>query len=133
MVFGSVFFGFWALVVVFGICEGVQRLTNAFGDINDTILQLHWYLYPMEIQRLIVPISMYAQKPVEIAFFGRIQCSRQQFRKVSQFENVLVNLLAIIYYSFQRYCMLHIRGLWCFVSLINEENCSPGINLNACA
>lgn len=85
MLLGSVFLGFWALACVFVICEFVQRLTNVFNDSSDAIGQLHWYLYPMEVQQLLVQIIMYAQKPVVVAFFGSIQCSREQFRKVSQF------------------------------------------------
>lgn len=78
------FLGFWALNLVFAACECVQRFTDAFGEINDVIDQLDWYLYPVEIQRLLIPIMMNAQKPVTINFFGSITCCREQFRKVCQ-------------------------------------------------
>lgn len=97
------FHGLWVLAMVFAVCECAQRMTNAFGDINDTIVQLHWYLYPIEIQRLIVQFVMYAQKPVEIAFFGSIQCSRERFRKVSQF----FSCSCCIYHDFQKFINTH--------------------------
>lgn len=84
MVLASVFYGFWALNLVFAVCESVQRITNAFSDINDALDQLDWYLFPMEIQRLLITTTLYLQKPAEIAFFGSIQCSREQFTKVRQ-------------------------------------------------
>lgn len=70
---------------MFATCECVQRFTDSFGDLNDEIGQLHWYLYPVKIQKLLIPITMNAQKPVVVAFFGSISCSREQFKKVSQF------------------------------------------------
>lgn len=71
--------------VIFVVCECVQRVTNSYSALTDTINQFDWYLYPIEIQHLLVPIIMYAQKPVEIAFFGSITCNREQFSKVSLF------------------------------------------------
>lgn len=68
---------------MFGICEGIQRFTNAFEEVNDEINQLDWYRYPLEIQQMLVPMMIYLQKPAEIAFFGSIGGNREQFRKVS--------------------------------------------------
>lgn len=82
MLLESIFYGFWAIALIFATCECIQRFTNAFDDINDAIERLDWYLYPIEIQRLLIPIMMYAQKPVVIEVFGSISCSRDQFRKV---------------------------------------------------
>lgn len=85
IVLGWMFYGFWALSLQFATCECVQRFTNTFSDINDTLVQLTWYTYPVEVQRLLVPFIMYAQKPVGLTFFGSISCSREQFRKVELF------------------------------------------------
>lgn len=73
-----------AFNLVFIVCECAQRVTNAFGEINDVVGQFDWYLYPIEIQQLLIQLIKYAQKPITIAFFGSIQCSREQFRKVRQ-------------------------------------------------
>lgn len=90
VVLESVFYGFWALILIFATCEFAQRFTDAFNGINDVISQLHWHEYPPEIQQLLIFIIMYAQKPVGIAFFGSISCSRVQFRKVQQLFYILI-------------------------------------------
>lgn len=83
MLLESLFYGIIALALIFVCCECVQRFTNAFDDIDDVLLQLHWYRYPVEIQRMLIPITIYLQKPVVIAFFGSIGASREQFQKVN--------------------------------------------------
>lgn len=88
VVMESVLYGFGTLGLIFIVCECAQLLTNAFSDINATVSRFDWYLYPIEIQKLLVQITMYAQKPVVIAFFGSIECSREQFRKVNPIFHV---------------------------------------------
>lgn len=78
----SFFCGFWALNLSYVVCEIGQRFSNAFTDLYDTICQLELYLYPTEVQQMFILIISYAQKPVDIAFFGSSACNRRQFRKV---------------------------------------------------
>lgn len=78
----SLFYGFWALTLIFAVCECCQRYVNTFSDINDTFVQLRWYLYPIEIRRLLILMILNAQYPIDIAFFGSMTCCREQFRKV---------------------------------------------------
>lgn len=59
-----------------------QQATNAFSDMNDALDKIDWYLYPIEIQRMLVPVMIYSQKPALLEFFGSIACSREQFKKV---------------------------------------------------
>ena len=82
MLLQSIVVGLLSMTMVFFACEIGQRATNAYSDIEDEIIQLDWYLYPIEIQRKLVPLLIYIQKPVQIEFFGSVSCSRMQFKKV---------------------------------------------------
>ena len=64
-------------------CELCEQISNGFEEVSDTIYQLDWYTYPMEIQRMLPIILNHAQQPVEIVSFGNIVCSRDTFKKVT--------------------------------------------------
>lgn len=66
----------------FVFCELGQRTTNAFEDIDDIICQFDWYLFPIELKRMLPMFVNVAQQPVEIACFGSFKCSRETFKKV---------------------------------------------------
>lgn len=78
----SIFLGVAALNLVGATCEIGERLTSSCNGVEVQIYKLDWYLYPLEIKRLLIPMMVYAQKPVEINFFGTLSCSRQQFKQV---------------------------------------------------
>lgn len=74
--------GIAALALVFIICELGQSLSNAFDEINVTINQFDWYLFPNEIQRVLPMIIAHAQQPVLVECFGSIACTRDAFKNV---------------------------------------------------
>lgn len=80
----SIFFGFWALNLVLIICELGQRSSDTCSSYEEELItKLDWYLYPLEMQRMMIPMIIYSKKPVEFKFFGSLSCSREQFKKVS--------------------------------------------------
>lgn len=78
----SLFLGLIAVFFVFVSCEINQRAEIGFNIIDETIGQLDWYRYPNNVQRMMVPVLIYAQKPAAIMVFGSISCDRAQFKKV---------------------------------------------------
>lgn len=74
---------FWALNIIFICCECGERVSNAFEEINDAIDELDWYLYPIEVQKILPTIIMHAQMPVIFKCFGNIACTRAFFKTVS--------------------------------------------------
>lgn len=73
----------YAFGIVFIVCELSQRIINAFGKINDIIDGFDWYLFPVEIQR-ILPVVIVNAQPMAIQYFGSLSCSREAFKKVSE-------------------------------------------------
>lgn len=63
-------------------CELGQRSTEVFLEIDRKFERLHWYLFPIEVQRIIPTISCAMQKPFIIGCFGIVELSRDQFKKV---------------------------------------------------
>lgn len=70
---------------VFVACEIGQRLTDAIYEIVFEFDQLNWYLFPIEIRRMLPTIMMNTQKPIAMGCFGIAVGSRDQFKQVNSF------------------------------------------------
>lgn len=79
----SIFYGTWALGFVFIVCELGQQGSDICSSVEEETIQFDWYLYTLEIQQMLIPLIIYAQKPVIFEFFGSHSCSRDQLKKVS--------------------------------------------------
>lgn len=81
--FEAIFFGLWAVGIVFAACELGQRFSNAFEEVDDVVSQMDWYLLPIKIKRMLITVMIHSQRPCAVEFFGSISCSREQFKSVS--------------------------------------------------
>lgn len=64
-------------------CELGERTNEMFSAIDDTFNETDWYLYPIEIQRMLPAVMTVAQKPIYVELFGSVTASRDTFRQVS--------------------------------------------------
>lgn len=80
-----IFYGGWVFGLVFLSCEIGQRFTYAFDEITDLFGQLNWYLFPINVQRLLPTIMINVQEPIVIGCFGIINGSRDQLKKVKSY------------------------------------------------
>lgn len=82
--------GIIGFTLVFIACELGQRMNNAFEDINLTIDQFDWYLFSIEVQRMLsIIIFPIVQQPVTLECLGSIKCTRDVFKKVGfKYPNV---------------------------------------------
>lgn len=74
--------GIFGLILVFICCELGQRTTDMFDEMNSTIDQLDWYLFPIELERMLRMIIANAQRPVSLQCWGGIACTRDCFKNV---------------------------------------------------
>lgn len=74
--------GYFALGLVLIACELGQRMADAFEKLHNTIDQWDWYLFPLEIKRILIMVIAIAQKPVSVECFGSIACTRETFKDV---------------------------------------------------
>ena len=71
-----------SFILVFITCEIFGKISNDFDTISDIMDQFKWYLFPVEVQRILPTILMHAQQPVNINCFGSIPCNRETFKQV---------------------------------------------------
>lgn len=64
-------------------CELGQRISNICGQIDNDFSQFNWYLFPIEVKRILPTVILYVQQPVEITFFGSFSANRELCKRVS--------------------------------------------------
>lgn len=74
---------FWSFAFVFISCEFGERLSTAFSNINDVLIQFEWHSFPIEIMQMLPTIICNAQIPVIVGGIGNLVCTRWMFIKVS--------------------------------------------------
>lgn len=74
--------GIIATALVFIACELGQRLGDALEEIDTTVERFDWYLFPIEIKRMLPMIIANAQNAVKLECFGSIHCTRELFKNV---------------------------------------------------
>lgn len=72
-----------AYFLVLSVCELGQRFSNALNEIDDSIIQMDWYLLPIKTQKLLPTTILHTQRNFAIKFYGSNSCSREQFKKAS--------------------------------------------------
>lgn len=80
---GATLNGTFGLILVFIACELGQRISGTFDGIDVTISQFDWYLFPIEMKRMLPMIITSVQRPVSLECFGEIVCTREVFKNVS--------------------------------------------------
>lgn len=73
---------FFTIIIIFLLCELCEMVTSQFRMLNVKLCQRKWYLFPIEVQRMLVIFISDTQQPVYIRGFGNISCTRQTFKKV---------------------------------------------------
>lgn len=77
-------FGKHFVVSFFQVCELGERTTAGFDSFNDTFFQCEWYLFPIELQQMLLIMIANAQQPVIIKGFANTLCARESFAKVNK-------------------------------------------------
>lgn len=92
-----------------------------FSEMNNTMVQLHWLSYPIEIQRLLPFVIMYTQQPIEFKIFGSFTSCRESFKNVSSITNDIFtrNILNCTLNFRSRLPTKHFHTLWWFVDSID--------------
>lgn len=76
---------FWSFGFILFYCEFGERVSNAFEEIHDTITRFEWYMFPVEMQKLLPIMLIVAEHDVPVEVFGNLTCCREIFKKVREF------------------------------------------------
>lgn len=79
----------WSLSLAFVPCEIGERLTAAFIAIFEDLCALDWYMYPIEMQKVLPLIMLNAHELITIECFGEISCTRDVFKSVSKCKSII--------------------------------------------
>lgn len=77
--FGCVLYSFGLL---FTACEIAQNGCDALNSFDMEISQIDWYLYTIEMKKMLPMIINMAKKPVKFKWFGNSAADRETFKKV---------------------------------------------------
>ena len=91
---------FESFVLIFIACELSQRISDAFNQFDEIIIQYKWYLFSNELKQILPMIMINTQKPFTMECFGSISCCRDVFKRVRQFklvEFVVPTFLLLVY------------------------------------
>lgn len=61
-------------------------MTYQFSMFNEMLNKTNWYLYPAEMQRMLVIFISITQEPSFIRGYGNIECTRDSFKQVKTFS-----------------------------------------------
>lgn len=68
------------------LCYFGENVTTALNNLDYSIYERSWYLYPLEFRQYVVVMMMAAQKPIYFEGVARLQCSRADFKLVCNIE-----------------------------------------------
>lgn len=95
MLIELIYAGFRCLLFLFFTFEFGQQLRNAFGEIDHVFDQFNWYLFPIEVKRILPTVILYVQQPVQLKFFGSYSCNREHSKRVSHTSKYKYDLFII--------------------------------------
>lgn len=99
--------GVFGLVIVFVECELGQRMSNEFGGIGFTIDKLDWYLFPIDVQRMLCVIIANAQQTISLECFGSMTCTRELFKQVGIDRISTSFSLAVFFFTWLNQSLSH--------------------------
>lgn len=67
---------------ILGACMFGEIVTNRFDMFYDAFCNTNWYIFPIELQRILVIFMPIVQKSVLVNGSGKIICRLEEFKKV---------------------------------------------------
>lgn len=63
-------------------CNLGEMVTTAFDELDESIYGLSWHLWPLRLQKHIIPVLIAIQRPVVFKGLFALDCSRDTFKRV---------------------------------------------------
>ena len=79
----TLFLTFWSVAFIFFFCEFGERVTYQFEMFNHELDLCNWYLYPIEMQRMLIIVVANAQQSMFVRGYGNLACVRDAFKRVN--------------------------------------------------
>lgn len=72
----------WALLIILFWCEFGKIVCEKFAVFDHELWQCKWYLFPIEMQRMLVIFMSNTQDQATLLGYGNIECTRDTFKRV---------------------------------------------------
>lgn len=72
----------WSFTLIFLLCESGEAVSHQFDEFDNEFWQSNWYLFPIEMQRMLVIVMLNTQRPAIIQGYANTLCSRDAFKTV---------------------------------------------------
>lgn len=86
---------FWSILAIFTACEFGEQLGSAFFEIDRGVVELDWYLFPIELWYWLPTVMVAAQEPIGIHAIGSVSCRRITFKNVSEVDDFEIDIFGI--------------------------------------
>lgn len=73
------------LPMFFLTCHLGEMVTTAYDRINEPVYEQAWHLWPLHLQKDLIPMLISIQQPVVFKGLFALDCSRDTFKRVRQF------------------------------------------------
>lgn len=95
----------WSFGLMFVSCELAGQMSYEFDDIDYIIGQFNWYLFRLEVQKVLPIIIINAHEEVAFECYGSAMCNRETFKKV-QLNDIIVYRKIELHISFHHFLYL---------------------------
>lgn len=117
-----VYLAIWSFITIYFYCELGEQVNSAFERFDKVLYSCDWYLFPMELQRMLPTFIAYVQQPVIIRGYGNTLCTRFAFNNVDNFWFWKMNKFIFIIISRFRRSMGGFHTSWCFDKWLAQIN-----------
>lgn len=76
---------FYAFAYTFLFCTFGEMVTHQFNVFSEELYMCDWYMFPLELQRMLIIFIANAQQPATVHGFGDTTCTRDTFKRVNGF------------------------------------------------
>lgn len=71
-----------AFLCMFALCMFGENLAGQFNALDDALSQCKWYLFPIDVKRMLITLMSNTQQTVALLGYGNIECTRDTFKNV---------------------------------------------------
>lgn len=72
-----------SFMTLFFFCMFGEMAKNQFNRFDEKLWQCDWYIFPMDVQKLLVTFMSCTQRPAILRGFAQTECTRNAFKTVN--------------------------------------------------
>lgn len=78
----TLLFVLWTFTPIFLLCAAGEMVTDQFDVFNAELCMCNWYMFPLEVQKMLIIFLAGSQDPVNIHGFADTICALEAYKRV---------------------------------------------------